>query len=678
MRKAAIPAAAILLAVMALILFAQGDQRDAEAGSGCTASAICVKSALDNHNPPHACDDTCTLRDALGAADAGDDIEFDIPGGGVQTITVDPAKGELTVINNSVTINGYTQPGAHANSISNTADNPTALGKLMPGNADIRIVLQGSAALSYGLWLKGAGALIEGLSIVGFEDEGIFVSTFAQSETIQGNYIGILPDGHTPVPNGVGVHVRSSEPSNLIGGSQPAQRNVISGNEGAGIWITGGDTTDLGVVISGNFIGTNDAGTAAVPNDVGILMAGGPASTIGGNSTATANLISGNTHDGIVLSTSEAAHMNIKGNRIGVKGDSVTPLPNGGAGVLLTQGAFDNTIGGEFNAGEQNVIAYNGGAGVGLTVSAGVDNYIDPNHMYSNVGLGADLKNDGQPLPNDAGDLDGGNDGGSEHTNRLMNYPIVTNATYDKDLHKLTVDATLDTVPGHYYNMFFFWNEECDPSGYGEAQHFLGSLGVNGNAPMPYQFNRDFTVSLAGTVYVVTSASDPESSSEFSPCYAVDTGVPVTPTARPTDTIGPTPTLTPTHSPTPTPTHTAAPTHSATPTPTPTATPTHTAAPTLIQGDMDCDGQITMQDFTQFMAYLALGERGPAPSGCPYPGDPFFPAVYMDTNCSYSPTPAPGTTPPAAGYVDTQDALSLLTELSGIHHPFSCIGRPLN
>src|SRR5262245_57987709 len=58
---------------------------------------------------------TCSLRDAITFANANsgaDEIDFDIPGSGVQTITLLSA---LPTITGPVTIDGYTQPGSSPN-----------------------------------------------------------------------------------------------------------------------------------------------------------------------------------------------------------------------------------------------------------------------------------------------------------------------------------------------------------------------------------------------------------------------------------------------------------------------------------------------------------------------------------------------------------------------------------
>ena len=75
-----------------------------------------VTTALDNDadgcGAPPA--DQCTLREAIDAANAHvgvlDTIEFNIPGGGVQTIL--PTPTVLPQIKDPVHINGYTQPTA--------------------------------------------------------------------------------------------------------------------------------------------------------------------------------------------------------------------------------------------------------------------------------------------------------------------------------------------------------------------------------------------------------------------------------------------------------------------------------------------------------------------------------------------------------------------------------------
>ena len=62
----------------------------------------------------------------------------------------------------------------------------------------------------------------------------------------------------------------------------------------------------------------------------------------------------------------------------------------------------------------------------------------------------------------------------------------------------------------------------CDPSGHGEGELFLGSLGISSGPTGIVNFHRVFTQPpLGGRTIITMAASDPESSSEFSPCETI-------------------------------------------------------------------------------------------------------------------------------------------------------------
>jgi len=568
------PLLAFLVAVAALTLAGGARQALADGPVVTTAS---------DHTPDGSCDADCTLREAIATVAQGQTITFDIPGDGPHVIHLASAMDGL--FRAGVTIDGYSQPGAAPNSAE----------AWQPGNADIRIVLDGDTIPggqdSWGLWLSAKSLTVRGLSFVNFDDEAIKFATFP-SAAIKGNYIGVWPDGVTAGPNATGITLRSSETGNLVGGSAPADRNVISGNSGPGIAVTGSSA----VTVAGNFIGTDAGGAAALPNGGnGIDMKGGDGSTVGGAVSGAGNLLSGNQGNGIAISTPDGRSINVKGNRIGVAADGVSPLPNQKNGVFLDQDAYDITIGGEFIPAEQNIIAYNQKAGVSLSSSASSQNYIDPNQMYANGGLGADLLDDGDVLANDHGDGDSG-------PNNLMNYPEVTTALLTGTV--LTVDGQIDTVPNQYTNMFFFANSECDPSGFGEGESFLGSYGVLAGATGIAHFQRTFTnPALGGRMIITMSASDPESSSEFSRCEPIqrapdfncDNGVDERdPLALVAYLAG------------------AA-----------ASQPAATNCPGLgasagdsVYGDADCDSQITLRDALAVLIAIAGAERLPLPQGC--------------------------------------------------------------
>src|SRR5205823_256180 len=94
-----------------------------------------------------------------------------------------------------------------------------------------------------------------------------------------------------------GILVSGSSSGNMVGGENRAHRNVISGNT-VGVAITGGATSN---VVAANYIGTTPSGDAAAGNvGAGVLVETG-GNTVGGASSFTRNIISGN-GQGVVLS----------------------------------------------------------------------------------------------------------------------------------------------------------------------------------------------------------------------------------------------------------------------------------------------------------------------------------------------------------------------------------------
>ena len=133
--------------------------------------------------------------------------------------------------------------------------------------------------------------------------------------------------------------------------------NIVIQGGYYGVWITG--LSAAGNTVKGCKIGTNAAGDAAAANAYGIYVNGGAQSNIiGGTTSAERNIISGNSF-GVWIDAANTNNNAVKGNYIGTNAAGSGSLKNNGFGVYITSGAQSNTIGGT-NAGDANVIAYNG------------------------------------------------------------------------------------------------------------------------------------------------------------------------------------------------------------------------------------------------------------------------------------------------------------------------------
>ncbi|KPV50423.1 hypothetical protein SE17_27040, partial [Kouleothrix aurantiaca] len=135
------------------------------------------------------------------------------------------------------------------------------------------------------------------------------------------------------------------------------ERNLIGGAEHSGLLITGAATS--GNTVAGNWIGVDGSGQSALRNKVAgvVLSDGAQANTIGGPGQG--NLLSGN-DIGIYLDS--AAGNLIAGNIIGLAADGKTPLGNSTGGIFAINAAQNNQIGGTTPA-LRNVISGNGAPG---------------------------------------------------------------------------------------------------------------------------------------------------------------------------------------------------------------------------------------------------------------------------------------------------------------------------
>ena len=150
--------------------------------------------------------------------------------------------------------------------------------------------------------------------------------------------IGTDRAGTVSLPNDEGIDIASGASGNTIGGTASGAGNLISGNQNAGVDI---EETSTSNVVAGNQIGTDITGTVAMPNNIGIFVAGTD-NTIGGTTAGAGNLISGNGF-GVQFESPSTGNI-VAGNLIGTDVTGTLAVPNG-FGVFFAQVGGD-TIGG--------------------------------------------------------------------------------------------------------------------------------------------------------------------------------------------------------------------------------------------------------------------------------------------------------------------------------------------
>jgi CSLREA domain-containing protein len=516
----------------------------------------------------------CTLRAAIEQANAtsgADTINFAIPGSGVQTIAPQTALPEIT---GPVSINGYSQPGAHPNT------------KAVGSDAVLKIEISGARSSgAEGLWITASNSTVKGLVINRWGiNAGILISgTGATGNKVVGNYVGTDASGTQKLANWAGVIIFGA--NNTLGGTTAAERNVVSGSLYKGVWINGLDATGNKVI--GNYIGTDSTGTKDLGNDLDGVNITSANNTVGGATAGERNVISGNNSEGIDIYGNDASGNKVAGNYIGTDATGTKGLGNSGGGINIS--GANNTVGGT-TAGERNVISGNNSEGVQISGNDASGNKVTGNYMGTDKHGTADLGNsaDGVHIagapnntvggtttaernvisnnaygvlidgPNASGnrvlqnlisanqydgvyvdtatgnrilsnsifnngllgiDLYGdgptANDPGDKDTgpNNLQNKPVLSSAKKSAT-GTTTTKATLNSTPGKTFNIQFFSN----PTGTNEGKTLLGSRSVttSGTGNVSFTFSTKKAIRLGQNITATATNTSTGDTSEFS------------------------------------------------------------------------------------------------------------------------------------------------------------------
>jgi len=382
-----------------------------------------------------------SLRQAILDANANpgaDTIAFNIPGsdpncdaGGVCTI----APGTpLPNVSETVTIDGYTQTGATANTLAQGT------------NAVLKIVLSATLIPNQnGLNLTAGTSAIRGIVFAGpwGEAVGSVSTTGAQ---IAGCFFGIDADGLTADACETDCVFTFLDDGVLIGGPNLADRNLF-GSAG-NLFI--GTEVSTHMTVRNNLFGTDRTGAVALPSFIGIFT-----DTSTTNFSVLDNVIDGCTNEALNLGASST----VRGNIIGLDATGTNPLPGGIIGIVTLHGA---TIGGT-NPGDGNVIR---GYTTGVVIpGGGTDDTIRGNSIYDDTALGIDAGPSGA-TPNDSPDTDG-----------VQNFPVLKSVTTGATTH---VVGELHSTPSTTFDIDFYANPACSnfPREFEEGQTFLGTSPV--------------------------------------------------------------------------------------------------------------------------------------------------------------------------------------------------------
>ncbi len=502
-------------------------------------------------------DGTCSLRAALHEANripGPNSIVFDIPGTGVKTIQL---KGQLDIADTSggVTIDGYTQPGASANTDAHAS------------NAQIMIEVRGNGTSSAlgtfdAFRIVSPNNVLRGLSVYNALDAIQLYGASANNNRIIGNFIGTNAAATftsitgTPA-GGTGVHLEASSHHNVFGTPALADRNVFDGAPYAGLRIDH-ENSDFNV-IQNNIFGLTPNGLGKLPNrQSGIdVQWGASHNLIGGLGVNEGNVLSAHSYAGVDLSHSSSTSFNeVVGNFIGttLSGDAVNSNTRTFYGITIkddvaSNNVHDNVIGGAtgypiwhkhcYTGGntiannligiarngaalpnsrygmymqghdfivKDNVFANSASGGIFLEFDVSDRNLFSGNTFTNNGGLAIDLAPAG-PTPNDAGDADSG-------PNENLNYPVLTTASTSAVAGTACAGCRVE-----------IYRSTIDTGNRGEGNKLVGTAtaGADGS------FNASIR-GVAGGDYVAAIAIDPaNNTSEFSPVLGVGGALPPPP-----------------------------------------------------------------------------------------------------------------------------------------------------
>ncbi|MGZ4966574.1 MAG: M12 family metallopeptidase [Chthoniobacterales bacterium] len=318
------------------------------------------------------------------------------------------------------------------------------------------------------------------------------------------------PNGPSIVLDGsLGPQPDYPAPAFYLNGADVTLRSLCIRNSPTdGIQITGAGAT--GNTIVGCYIGLNADGTTLAPNTYeGVVLSNGAHdNTIGGTDAGERNFICGNGFDGVALTNAGTTGNVVQGNTIGLN-TAGAPVPNSFRGVTSSAEASGNMIGGTTD-GAPNIISGNTYEGIAVFGDSKHETF-RRNEIFNNGDIGIRLWTFDPGTPND-----------------LQAMPSLTSSVLginNTTLNGATaINGSLISIPNTSFRIEFFASPTADPSGFGEGQFFLGETNVNTNGTGSVNFSFEVQAAVPVGYAVAATATNPAgSTSEFSQVANVTT-----------------------------------------------------------------------------------------------------------------------------------------------------------
>ena len=261
---------------------------------------------------------------------------------------------------------------------------------------------------AYGVAGQGTSLTVGGSTVAarniisGNNGFGIYIEYGSSNYRILGNYIGVDAKGNDALPNtNYGVYIRPNTGAGWSNSIQIGGSAPGEGNVISGNVLAGVYLAGPDHIVAGNKIGTNATGSKAIANLLGGITGDGGNIV---NNQIRNNVVSGNSNFGIALLSnaigSRPRNTQLTGNYIGVDSTGTFAIANSGPGIELR--AAYTVIGGP-NLSDRNIISGNAGHGIAINVNStfsGLSNRVEGNFIGLNAAGTNEISNSGDGIYN--------------------------------------------------------------------------------------------------------------------------------------------------------------------------------------------------------------------------------------------------------------------------------------